>query len=165
MNGISSNLKEELKKTSNSKNKDRLKFFVTIIVTNALVALICLPAKESSSVKKEDTTRTLHANHKMLILPLTLLLSINDSEKEIPVTLISKTKKIIVKKAFLHSKEKNSLSIDDHETNRFKIEIPENELEISHVLLEEEMIAVPYVENKKNAKPAQTQGSKYEINL
>lgn len=164
MNGISSNLKEELKKTSNSKHKDRLKFFATIIVTNALVALICLPSERSISEKKEVTSRTVHTNHKMLILPLTLLLSIADEEKEIPVTLISKTKKIIVKKAFLHTKENNSLSRDG-EASRFKIEIPESELETSRVLLEEEMIAVPYVENKKIYKSVNYQGSKYEINL
>ncbi len=164
MNGISSNLKEELKKTSNSKNKDRLKFVSMILVTNILVALICLPGEDAPIVKKNDNSRTFHAHHKMLILPLTPLLSIANEEKEIPVTLISKTKKIIVKKAFLHNQQ-NESKPNDGEVNRFKIEIPESELETSRVLIEEDMIAVPYVENKKFAKAVKKQGSKYEINL
>ncbi len=164
MNGISSNLKEELKKTNNSKNKERLKFVSTVLITNIFVALICLPSSEENPVKKDISLRTIHSNHKMLILPLTPLLSISDNEKEIPVTLISKNKKIIVKKAFLHTKETDTKQNAD-EVIRFKIEIPESELETSQVLLEEEMIAVPYVESKKTAKAIKHQGSKYEINL
>lgn len=154
MNGISSNLKEELKKNTHNKTREKIRFFSAIIVTNILVALICLPSN-SGPVKTHKPAITLHPGHQLLILPLTLLLPVDPSQESIPVTLISKEKKVLVKKAWLHN--------DSHKDNRFKIEIPESELVHVSRALEEDMIAVPYVETKMTK--ISRKGSKYEVNL
>jgi len=154
MNGISSNLKEELKKNSYSKTREKIKFLSALFITNILVALICLPSSNAPA-KVTKPNLTLHPGHQLLILQLTILLPVDQSLESIPVTLISKEKKIIVKKAWLHNE-----SLKD---NRFKIEIPESELVHASASFEEDMVAVPYVETK--IRRVASRGSKYEVNL
>lgn len=164
MNGISSNLKEELKKNSNSKNKDKLKFFATIIISNIFVALICLPS-ESDTIPKKPFHKLIHPDHKMLVLPVTPLLSITDDSQEIPVSLISKNKKVLVKKAYIHAEVADAKSAFS-EKPHFTIEIHDKDLALSESLLEEDMIAVPYVETAVVRKTVFKKGrSKYETNL
>lgn len=154
MNGISSNLKEELKKNNHSKTREKIRFFSALLVTNILVALICLPSSNAPA-KITKPTITLHPGHQLLILQLTILLPVDPSLESIPVTLLSKEKKVIVKKAWLHNE-----SLKD---NRFKIEIAESELVHASSSFEEDMVAVPYVETKM--RKVTSRGSKYEVNL
>jgi hypothetical protein len=154
MNGISSNLKEELKKSTNNKTRDRIRFLSAIVITNIFVAMICLPSSNGQT-KSVKPVFKLHPNHQLLILPLTLLLPLDQSLESVPVTLISKDKKVLVKKAWLH----NEILKENH----FKIEILESEVVHVSATTEEDMIAVPYVETKLRKVTAR--GSKYEVNL
>lgn len=154
MNGISSNLKEELKKSTNNKTRDRIRFFSAIVATNLLVALICLPSSDGQT-KTIKPSIILHPNHQLLVLPLTLLLPMDQSQESVPVTLISKDKKVLVRKAWLHN--------ESSKDGRFKVEISESELVHVGSTLEEEMVAVPYVETK--IRNVTSRGSKYEVNL
>ena len=159
MNGISSTLKDEIQKSKDSKKKEKFKLILTILATNALVAMLCLPGKEvNSEVKKLE--RSLHAFHEQMILPLEVLIPEDHSNaSEIPVTLVSKDQKIIVRKAFLHEavSSKNDVA-------QFKIEIPTNEIVKASEYINEGMLAIPYVEVKLKPKSVKKE-SKYEVNI
>ena len=158
MNGVSSTLKEEIKKSKDFKKKEKFKFFGAILITNLLVAILCMPSSEEKSTTKK-VTRILHPNHQMMVIPLrTMVSSTHEDKFETPVSLISKDKKIISIKAYLHEEVKNS---DD--TSQFRIEIINNDVLKVSQATDAGVIAVPYVENKKieNIK----RGSKYEISL
>jgi len=155
MNGISSNLKEELKKSTQNKTRDKIKFISTILLTNILVALICLPSSETKVDLGPKPKTQLHPGHRPLILPLKLLLAFDQNIEALPVTIIAKDKKVLIKKAYLHTE-----SLKD---NHFKIEIPEDELAYVSSFFEEDMIAIPYVESKTTK--VTPKGSKYEVNL
>jgi hypothetical protein len=159
MNGISSTLKEEIQKTKDKSKKEKFKFISAILITNIMVAMLCLPTEETKSEVKKKNEKLLHAHHEMMVLPLEILIPENAKEKlETLVTLVSKDKKIIIQKAYLHEELKNK-----NEISQFKIEIPSSEIVKASDHLSETMLAIPYVEkpSPKNIK----RGSKYEINI
>lgn len=158
MNGISSTLKEEIKKSQDSKKKEKFKFIATIVVTNLMVALLCLPSKEENKTQ-EKTIKTLHANHQMMVIPLQALVSsAHETNPETPVALVSRDKKIISSKAYLHEEVKSS-----SEVTQFKIEISNADVVKVSQATDSGVIAVPYVENKKTTSIKR--GSKYEVSL
>lgn len=159
MNGISSTLQEEIKKTQDTKKKEKFKFALAILATNIMVAILCLPAQEVIK-KEEKIAKLLHPNHQVMVLPLEVL--IDEDLKETPetiVSIVSKEKKIIVEKAYLHNEVAKKSDV-----TQFKIEIPNNEVMKISDSIEDGMVAIPYVEKKK-IKAIKKQGSKYEINL
>jgi hypothetical protein len=158
MNGISSTLKEEIQKSKDSKKKEQTKFILAIIATNIMVAILCLPSGQSETETKKLEKLT-HLNHEMMVLPLEVL--VPESEKfknEIVVTLVSKNKKVIVEKAYLHEELAKKSDLP-----QFKIEIPSIEIVKVSDAINEAMVAIPYVEKLKTKKIKR--GSKYEINL
>lgn len=158
MNGISSTLKEEIKKSQDSKKKEKFKFIATIIATNLMVATLCLPAKEEKSAPLA-TIKTLHPNHQMMVIPMKALVSsAYEKNPETPVSLVSTDKKIISLKAYLHEEVKTS-----GEVSQFKIEISNADVVKVSQATESGVIAVPYVENKKINSIKR--GSKYEVSL
>lgn len=167
MNGISSNLKDELKKTNESKQKTKIRFFGAIIISNVLVALLCLPSQEPVKEKLNPSNKTLHINYQIMVLPLNLLISSEDQKlAETPVTLISVDKKVLIKKAYLHGeiqKEKSDDNLFEGSLRHFKIEIPQHDLLHVSDLLEKGVIAIPYVEIQ--VSKIKNQGSKYEVSF
>jgi hypothetical protein len=158
MNGISSTLKEEIQKTKDKSKKEKFKFIFAILITNALVAMICLPGAPTK-VEAQTNTKRLHPGHEMMVLPLDVLLPEEAKIKdETLVTLVSKDKKVIIQKAYLHEK-----LINKNETSQFKIEIPSSEIVKASDHINDGMLAVPYVEKK--AVKTIKRGSKYEINI
>jgi hypothetical protein len=158
MNGISSTLKEEIKKTQNTKKKEKFKFIAAILVTNLMVAVLCLPSKEENIAPKQ-TVKLLHSNHQMMVIPLQALVSTaHEKNLETPVSLVSRDKKIISFKAYLHEEVKTS-----GEVSQFKIEISNADVVKVSQATESGVIAVPYVENKKII--SMKRGSKYEVSL
>jgi hypothetical protein len=158
MNGVSSTLKEELKKSQDSKKKEKFKFIAAVLATNLVVALLCSPSQGSKN-EKTTLSKTLHPHHQMMVLPLEALVSESaKDEQETLVTVISKDKKIIVQKAYLHEELQKK---DD--SPRFKIEIPDGEVVHVSDFISAGMLAVPYVENKKSKSIKQ--GSKYEVSI
>ena len=153
MNGIASNLKDEIKKSHELKHKEKIKFFLALLITNLLVAILCLPSTNESRLTVSK--KILHQSHQMMLLPLTVLIPKDfSSQKESAITILSPDKKIIVPKAFLHEEMKEQY---------FKIEIPNESVKAVGNFTEEGMVAIPYVENKKSIRLYQ--GSKYEISL
>lgn len=158
MNGISSTLKEEIQKTKDKTKKEKFKFILAILITNALVALICLPGTPSK-VEAETNKKRLHAGHEMMVLPLEVLVTEEAKAKEETIiTIVSKDNKVIIQKAYLHEK-----LINKNESSQFKIEIPSSEIVKASDHINGGMLAIPYVE-KKSVK-SNKRGSKYEINI
>lgn len=159
MNGISSNLKDEIKKSGDRKNKEKFKFIAAVLVTNIMVAVLCLPMKDPQPEIKKNL-KILHSGYQMMGLPLNVLVTTADETlPEIAVSLVSKDKKIIVEKAWLHEALKTEGDIP-----QFKIEISnEDVLQISKYA-SEGMLAVPYVPKKK-AMLSLKRGSKYEVSI
>lgn len=161
MNGISSTLKEEIKKGQLIKNREKLRLLAAILLSNAMVALLCLSGQESSppSPKKQNY---LHANHQILLLKLNALVEVPKStDRPVDISILSAGRKMLIAKAYLHSQVTES---DDGP--RFKIEIPDTEVLKVNAMLNEELIAVPYVEQKYVAiKKAEAGGSRYETTL
>lgn len=159
MNGISSTLKEEIKKSQDSKKKEKFKLLATILVSNIMVAMLCLPSKSVEVKNDSHIVKVLHPSHQMMVIPMQAFLSqIGSEQSEVPVTLMTKDNKIIAAKAFLHEEIKNSEGI-----TQFKIEISNQDILKVSQATNLGVIAVPYVENKKI--PSIKRGSKYEVSL
>ena len=159
MNGISSTLKEEIKKSQDSKKKEKFKFIAAIVITNIMVAILCLPSSKEQIVATPTISKTIHPNYQMMVLPAEALISeMAQNSSETIVSLVSKDKKIIAHKAYLHEEVKIS-----GEAPRFKIEINNNDIVRVSEFVEAGMIAIPYVENKKTNLIKR--GSKYEVSI
>jgi len=159
MNGISSTLKEEIKKSQDSKKKEKFKFIAAIVITNLMVAVLCMPSNKEEQITPKQTIKTLHANHQMMVIPLQALVSnAHETNPETAVSLVSRDKKVISAKAYLHEEVKSS-----NEVTQFKIEISNADVVKVSQATESGVIAVPYVENKKINSIKR--GSKYEVSL
>lgn len=163
MNGT---IYEEIKKNGDSKKREKLKFFITILSTNILVATLCLSfaptVKEVPSLLRK--TKLLHPHFKMIVVPLTVLVDIDLTSSETPVTLMNKSKKILISKAYLH--EMLASNHKDLESPRFKIEIPEEEVQQISADDSDAMIAIPEIKMAEKGKlPLNKRVSKYETNL
>ncbi len=157
MNGISSSLKDEIKKSSESKKKDKFRFIACILCTNLLVATLCWQSSPET-IAIQTIKKIIHPDHQLMEVPMVALVPESSLKlPESPVTIISKNKKIIANKAWLHeeiSKESGS--------SHFKIEISNNDIVRVSESMEIGMIAVPYVEKKQSPKK---QGSRYEVSI
>ncbi len=161
MNGISSTLKDEIQKTKESKHKEKFKLLATIVLTNIMVALLCLSREESPKEKSID--KIFHPAHQMMVLPLSVMLAEErlTKESETKISLYTKDNQLISAKAYLHSTSRK-----DQEVTYFKIEIADSDLKKVSEHLGQEMVGIPYVEIPETKKlKAITKGSKYEINL
>lgn len=158
MNGISSNLKEEIKKSVDVKKKQNFKFVICILCTNLMVALLCWEG--SPKIKPEPKAlKALHSDHQIMEIPLKALISENSHKLfETPVTIISKDKKIIATKAWLHEEVKK-----DSEESYYKIEISNADIVKISESMEIGMIAIPYV--KQKAVTTKKRGSRYEVSI
>lgn len=164
MNGT---MYDEIKKNGFSKKREKLKLAVTLISSNLLVALLCLqfgtantPISKSLPVKK-----ILHPHFKMIIVPLTVLIDIDPNASETAVSLMTKSKKILITRAYLHEEVKN-LAAPSETAGRFKIEIPESEMLKLSADAEVEMIAIPELKLAPlTKKPSNKRVSQYEIDL
>ena len=164
MNGT---IYEEIKKNGDSKKKEKLKFMVTLLSTNLLVATICLSlfSSPSSPVPQKKSPRKIHPHFKMIVVPLTVLIDLDLSAPEIPVTLMNKDKKILIPKAYLHEKLISS-SREIEIVPQFRIEIPEDQVMQISADGNEAMIALPELKiPEKVLKPSHKRESHYEVNL
>lgn len=164
MNGT---IYDKIKQNGDLKKREKLKFFASIISTNLLVVILCLSLNSPSapSPKKAPLARVLHPNFKMIIVPLTLLIDIDPKATETAVTLMTKSKKILIAKAYLHEEVKNAARLEEGAA-RFKIEIPEGEVLKLSADAEIEMIAIPELSLLPKAKTSiNKRVSQYEVNL
>ena len=149
MSGI---LTEQIKKNDLSKKREKLKFIMSLVLSNLLVAALFLSFEKKSlpcnALEIPPSIKQLHPHYKMVVVPLTVLLDFNHNEKETKISLLNKNKKVIVKSAFLHEEVKNTNKENLTATPRFKIEIPENELINISTDDNEVMVAIPEIEEK-----------------
>lgn len=164
MNGT---IYEEIKKNGVSKKKDKLKLFVALFLSNLLVAALCLtfgPNDHADPLKK-IIHQTLHPHYKMMVIPLSLMIDRDPNTLETPVTLMNKSKKILIPKAYLHQALTNS-NKDQDGLPLFKIEIPEDEVPKLIDVASEVVIAIPEIQLPTEIKKLiNKRVSKYEINL
>jgi hypothetical protein len=161
MSGTAS-IYDEIKKSEHSKKREKLKLIVTILTTNLFVAMVCLNLRSPAPVAiVAPPAKIIHPHYKILVTPLTVLAEINE-EKEIPVTLLNKARKILVQKAYLHEEIKTT---ELGSQPRFKIEIPEEEMLKLSAGNEEGMIAIPEIKILPQTKKQPSRASQYEINL
>lgn len=163
---MSGTIYDEIKKKGDSKKREKLKFILTIISTNLLVLVTCLNFSNSSAITYQTTNknaRVLHPEHKMIIVPLTVLVDVDPLVSETPVSLMTKSKKILIARAYLHEEVKNSEK--PGEKTQFKIEIPETDLLMLSADSEVEMIAIPELKSRPVLKPINKRVSQYEIDL
>lgn len=150
-------LKDELRKKSDLKKKENIKFIATILLSNLCVFLLCSHSQEDQT--STENTKIIHANYKMMEIPLTLLLEADALLKpETEVTLISKNKKVLAYKAYLH-KETKKIEGQSH----FKIEISTNDLMRVSENLNEDVIAIPVTTMAK--VETKNKGNSYETNF
>ncbi|MBP9680615.1 MAG: hypothetical protein KBD76_04335 [Bacteriovorax sp.] len=165
MNGT---IYDKIKNLGDSKKRERYKLIMALVSTNLLVATLCLGLGEASANKSapQNISRITHPHYKMLVIPLLLLADINPGLNEIPISLISKTKKILIPKAYLHE-EVPTAQNDLGSSPRFKVEIPEED--IVKIMTDgdaETLTAVPEINIKQSSKKTTNKRvSRYEINL
>lgn len=161
MNGT---LLDEIKKSGDTKKREKFKIIFTLIVSNIFVAILAINlTAPSEKIIPEKNSKTLHPDHKMIILPLKVLIDLNPNDHETAVTLMNKSKKVVIQKAFLHEEVKKSEQLGG--LAQFKIEIPEAELLKLSADEEMEMIAMPEIKIKAIARRSNKRVSTYEINL
>ncbi|MDO9183835.1 MAG: hypothetical protein Q7U04_15580 [Bacteriovorax sp.] len=164
MNGT---IYEEIKRKGDSKKKEKLKFFLTLISTNLLIATLCLSFGPNDNHPKAlaKISKTIHPNFKMIIVPLSVLIDINPDALETPITLLNKSKKILIPKAYLHEMLPAS-NKDFDNIQRFKIEIPEDQIIKLSEDAPDTMIAIPELKITQTIKkPQNKRVSLYEIDI
>lgn len=158
---------DEIKKKDQNKKKEKMKFFTALLLTNLLVALsswACFSGSDSPATVKAVALKQLHPNHKMVIAPLTVIAEIDPDQAEVPVTLMNRNNKILVRRAWLHEEIKTSKTDSPGET-RFKIEIPDEDILKISENLGETMIAIPEIKQGRSPRAAVKRVSKYEIHF
>ena len=137
MNGISSNLKDEIKKSSESKKKEKFKFLACIFVSNLVVVLLCWQNPSEVTISP-IILKKLHADHQLMEVPMEARVPESVLKlSEAPVTIISKNKKIIANKAWLHEEVKKGLGI-----SHFRVEISNSDVVRISEAMEIGMVAV-----------------------
>ena len=163
MNGT---MYDEIKKKGHSKKREKLKLAVTLISSNLLVAILCLQFGSATPVTSNiSKSRILHPHYKMIVVPLTVLIDLDPTATETAVSLMTKSKKILISRAYLHEEVKDA-NRPSEGPSRFKIEIPESEVLKLSADAEIEMIAIPELKlNPVIKKPINKRVSHYEIDL
>lgn len=139
-----SSLKEELQKKIDLKKKEKIKFIASIVLSNLFVAILMWDAP----VAQDDTlpSKIIHEAHSIIEMPIETYIEEEALQREeTPVTLLTKDSKLIAKKAYIHHQiyKADKLRV-------FKIEISHKDLKTLGEKINEEVIALPYVE--QNAK-------------
>lgn len=161
---------DEVKKNSQNKKKEKLKFLTALIFSNIFIAVLVLQFTEKQTpqlIPQILQTKKIHKDYKMLILPLNVMIETNSDSSEIPVSLINEQKKIIIKKAYLHTKISSNQNSDlINKISQFKIEINQNDLPKLASEFSENLIAIPEIqETKEKTKTISKGKSKYEISI
>lgn len=161
MNGT---LLDEIKKSGDTKKKEKLKFITSLIVSNIFVAIVAINMTISTNeVVPPKNFKQLHPGHKMIILPLKVLVDTPQNDQEIAVSLMNKSNKMVIEKAYLHNEIKDEGQLGG--LPHFKIEIAETDLVKLSAHSELEMIALPAMKIKTQALRPYKRVSTYEINL
>lgn len=163
MNGVSSTLKEEIKKSQQIKKREKIRFLTALLFSNALVAFLLFPSNDNIKDSSKEVKMKLHLNHQIILLKMNSLVEVpKENEAPVEISIITVGKKLLISKAYLHS----HVSSDDAEERRFKIEIPESDILKINAIQNEDLIAIPYIKTKISFQKKQAfGGAKYEINL
>lgn len=161
---------DEVKKNTQNKKKEKVKFIAALLFSNIFVAISILQFSKNEKpilIEKIPTSKIIHKDFKMLIIPLNAMIELNEKLAEIPVSLINEQKKIIIKKAYLHGKI-NSKNEGEYlsKSSQFKIEIKQSDLSKLASEYSENLIAIPEITEEKIKTITTTKrNSKYEISI
>jgi len=170
MNGITSTLKDEIKKKSESKTKEKFKIILMLLTSNFFVFILCFTMFTNNQSEKEkgldskNQEQVLKPNHQWLIIPVQTLLVDENSPDNImtPVSLFSMDKKLLTEKAYLHHLVKTESGLQ-----YFKFEISSSDVKNFTDLSLNGVLVVPYVKNEELKKVASLKkikkGSIYEV--
>lgn len=161
MESIKSTLQNELSKNKESKNKEKLKTLSMLVISNIFVSLLTYSFMEPKETKEIIPLRhEARADHSQIVVPLKLLVDHNHSNLDNQtITLLNHKTQILVTKAYLLEKVR-----EDEGQSFFKIEISNKDLIKIRSELNQEMIALPYVQNAV-IKTVLTGGNKYEVDF
>lgn len=165
MNGT---IYDEIKKKGDSKKREKLKLVFALLSTNLLVALLCLSfGTNAPNIQTENlpAKKILHPHFKMIVVPLTLMVDLDPNAAENAISLMSKSKKMLISRAYLHEELKTPNKAMEG-VGRFKIEIPEDEVLKLSADASEELIAIPELKLPVKLKSSPNKRvSHYEIDL
>ena len=156
MNGI------ELKKVDNPKRRQNIKLALCLVSSNLLLLFIFsfFGKEDKIQLTSPIQERAFHENYERLNLPMELKIVYSPQDKDIPVSIFSEDKKLLVKKAFLHPE----LSSEKNEEKEFVIEIPKASLEKVIAYQGSKLLAYPEIQTE-DSKPIALgpRGVEYEI--
>ena len=161
---------DEIKKNAFTIKKQKMKLVSIVIATNLLVALLCLSLTPASTSTPATSTsiRRLHPHYKMIVVPLNLLIETDPNAIETPVSLMTKSKQILINKAYLHEQVKNdegNIGRDLGSSAHFKIEIAENDILKLSADADNIMMAIPEIKPPIKEKKLNRRASHYEIDI
>lgn len=159
----------ELKKNEN-KRKQNFKLIACLLCSNLLLLLLFsfLGNESQAETLINKKTRIFHLEHQRLKLPLTLNVAYTPDDSEIPVSLYSANKKLIISKAYLHpfdQQETNTNFKMDTAEQVFLVEIPNEQIKklIDHQ--GENLSAYPVFTPAKSTNITSNPGENYEISF
>ncbi len=156
MNGI------ELKKVDNTKRRQNIKLALCLLSSNLLLilAFTLFGKEEKTPTNSSVLERAFHENYERLNLPLELKIIYSSQDKEIPISIFSEDKKLLVKKAFLHPE----LTPNENESKEFVIEIPKTSLDRVIAYQGDKLLAYPEIQtNEISPVTKVSRGEEYEI--
>ncbi len=160
----------ELKNSESKKRKQNFKLLACLLCSNLLLLLLFsfFGNKSEAKTSSNENLQIFHAGYERLKLKIITHIAYNNNDKEIPISLYSKTKKLIIARAYLHLNTEEETSSDlKNENNEqiFLVEIPNDQLTklIDHQ--DESLSAYPVTSIQKTISPAVSQGENYEISF
>ena len=162
-------LKEEIAKSFEKKSKEKIKFILSLIISNFFVFILCSVFMVSTPAQKDTSKLAFESEfpspgHEFIVLDVAqTLIAKNHLIKNQFVTILNENKSILVAKAKMIS----AIETKNSERNEFKFEISQNDISHLRENLTEKVIVVPLLisqvkENKKK-NVINYKRSKYEI--
>lgn len=156
MNGI------ELKKIDNPKRRQNIKLAICLLSSNLLLVFAFTFFGKEEKIQATSLTpeRVFHENYERLNLPLELKIVYSSQDREIPISIFTEDKKLLVKKAFLHPE----LSSEKNDEKEFVIEIPKISLEKVIAYQGSKLLVYPEIQMHETKPLALApRGEEYEI--
>lgn len=160
----------ELKNSESKKRKQNFKLLACLLCSNLLLLLLFSFFGNESEAKtsSNENLQIFHPGHERLKLNLIPHIAYSNQDKEIPISIYSKAKKLIIARAYLHLNSNEETSSDlknENNEQSFLVEIPNDQLTklIDHQ--DESLSAYPVASIQKIASPAVSQGESYEISF
>ena len=161
----------ELKNSESKNRKQNFKLLICLISSNFLFFILFsfFGSESPKNVSEKMATRIFHAGYQRLKLNISSHVAYADSDSEIPISLYSPSKTLIISKAYLHPHLKKEVSSSDFKSEKnedeFLVEIKEDQIAKLMTHQGEVLSAYPQVAEVKNSTNNFKEGESYEINF